>query len=126
MQAWFAGWGADYPDPQDWTTLQFGDNQPYNEFNFGNNSGPDAAAQQAVQQALDAADVMPADTAAQQAARAQAYNNAEQQLVNYVAWLPLYQTVSQRLRKTYAIGFTPNAIAEIPPNDWANVYIAKH
>src|SRR5258706_5818628 len=84
LQMWTAAWGADYPDPQDWTTLQFGDGQPYNEFNYGNNNGPTAAAQRKVQQQLDATDVMTDPTA-----RAQAYNTQEQQLVNDVAWLPL-------------------------------------
>ena len=121
LQMWSAGWGADYPDPQDWLTLQFGDNQPYNEFNYGNNLGTTAADQRANQQAMDAADVMTDNTA-----RMAAYNTAEQKLVNDVTWLSLYQTPSIRLRKSYVIGITPNAISEIPPQDWANVYIAAH
>jgi ABC-type oligopeptide transport system substrate-binding subunit len=71
---------------------------------------------------MDAADVM----INQDTARLAAYNQAEQKLVNDVAWLPLYQTPSIRLRKTYAVGFTPNAIAEIPPWDWQHVYITAH
>ncbi|HYK84872.1 MAG TPA: peptide ABC transporter substrate-binding protein [Ktedonobacteraceae bacterium] len=121
LQMWAAGWGADYPDPQDWLTLQFGDNQPYNEFNYGNNPGSTVAQQQANQQAMDAADVMTDNTA-----RMAAYNKAEQELVNEVAWLSLYQAPTARLRKPYVIGITPNAIGEIPPEDWANVYIAAH
>jgi peptide/nickel transport system substrate-binding protein/oligopeptide transport system substrate-binding protein len=122
LQMWFAGWGADYPDPQDWLTLQFGDNQPYNEFNYGNNNGATAADQKANQQAMDAADVM----INQDTARFAAYNKAEQELVNEVAWLPLYQRPNIRLRKPYVIGIVNNAIGEIPPWDWANVYIAAH
>ncbi|GAC1613725.1 MAG: ABC transporter substrate-binding protein [Ktedonobacteraceae bacterium] len=122
LQMWAAGWGADYPDPQDWLTLQFGDGQPYNEFNYGNNSGANAADQQANQKAMDAADVMINNDAARYAA----YNKAEQELVNEVAWLPLYQAPTSRLRKPYVVGITPNAIGEIPPEDWANVYIATH
>lgn len=122
LQMWFAGWGADYPDPQDWLTLQFGDNQPYNEFNYGNNNGANAADQKANQQAMDAADVM----INQDAARYAAYNKAEQELVNEVAWLPLYQRPNIRLRKSYVVGIVNNAIGEIPPWDWANVYISAH
>ncbi|MFL5666166.1 MAG: ABC transporter substrate-binding protein [Ktedonobacteraceae bacterium] len=121
LQMWTAAWGADYPDPQDWTTLQFGDGQPYNEFNYGNNNGPTAAAQHAVQQQLDAADVMTDPTA-----RAQAYNKQEQQLVNDVAWLPLDQRLGTRLTKSYVIGIVNNAISQVPPDDWARIYIAAH
>ena len=121
LQMWAAGWGADYPDPQDWLTLQFGDGQPYNEFNYGNNNAADAADQKANQQAMDAADVMTDPTA-----RMAAYNTAEQKLVNDVTWLSLYQTPAIRLRKPYVVGITPNAISEIPPQDWANIYIAAH
>lgn len=122
LQMWFASWGADYPDPQDWLTLQFGDNQPYNELNYGNNNGATAADQKANQQAMDAADVM----INQDTARFAAYNQAEQKLVNDVAWLPLYQRSNMRLRKPYVVGIIPNAIGEISPWDWANVYIAAH
>jgi peptide/nickel transport system substrate-binding protein/oligopeptide transport system substrate-binding protein len=122
LQIWFTGWSADYPDPQDWTTLQFGNGSPNNYFNYGNNSGANAADQRANQQAMDAADVL----LNQPDARAAAYNKAEQELVNEVAWLPLYQAPNARLRKPYVIGITPNAIGEIPPGDWANIYIAAH
>ena len=121
LQMWYAVWGADYPDPQDWTTLQFGDNQPYNVFNYGNNNGATAVAQKANQQVMDAADVM-TDTNA----RVAAYNKAEQELVNEVAWLPIYQTSTIRLLKSYVIGSKSNALGGIPPQDWAKIYIAAH
>ncbi len=121
LQMWTAAWIADYPDPQDWTTLQFGDGQPYNEFNYGNNNGPTAADQRAVQQQLDAADVMTDANA-----RAQTYNQLEQKLVNDVAWLPVDQRLSNRLTKPYVIGIIHNALAQVPPDDWANIYIAAH
>src|SRR5207253_7270556 len=82
LQMWAIGWIADYPDPQDWTSLQFGKGQQYNQINYGQNNSANAAQQQQVQQALDAADVNP-----DQNARLQAYMQAEQQLVNDVAWL---------------------------------------
>ncbi|HET7638900.1 MAG TPA: peptide ABC transporter substrate-binding protein, partial [Ktedonobacteraceae bacterium] len=98
-----------------------GDGQPYNEFNYGNNSGPTSADQRAVQQQLDAADVMTDATA-----RAQAYNKQEQQLVNDVAWLPLDQRLGTRLTRSYVIGIVNNAISQVPPDDWARIYIASH
>ncbi len=69
IQMSVGGWIADYPDPQDWTTLQFGKGQPYNNQNYGQNNSPTAAQQQALQQQMEQADVNPDKTA-----RAQAYN----------------------------------------------------
>jgi oligopeptide transport system substrate-binding protein len=121
LQMWAGGWGADYPDPQDWLTLQFGDNQPYDEFNFGNNNGSTAAQQRDLQKQMDAADVMSDPNA-----RAQTYNKIEQQLVDYVAWLPIYQRPEQYMLKPYVVGFKENSQAQIPPNDWGNIYITSH
>lgn len=121
LQLWEAGWGADYPDPQDWITLQFGDGQPYNEFNFANNLGTDAPNQKALQKQMDAADVIQNPTQ-----RAQAYNTIEQTLVNDVAWLSLYQRPTIKVTKSYVVGLVFNAFSEYPPDDWGNVYIATH
>lgn len=121
LQMWLGGWIADYPDPQDWITLQFGIGQPYNEFNYGNNPGATAQQQRDLQHQMVAADVM-----TDKAARAQAYNKIEQQLVNDVAWLTVYQRPDMRLLKPYVIGLKFNAFSQEPPNDWANVYIAQH
>jgi peptide/nickel transport system substrate-binding protein/oligopeptide transport system substrate-binding protein len=54
------------------------------------------------------------------------YNTAEQQLVNDVAWLPMDQRIAPRLLKSYVIGRTFNPLAIVPPDDWANIYIAVH
>jgi peptide/nickel transport system substrate-binding protein/oligopeptide transport system substrate-binding protein len=54
------------------------------------------------------------------------YNQAEQQLVNDVAWLPIYQQSATRLVKSYVNGLTFNGADLQPPNDWANVYIVQH
>ncbi len=86
LQFWNTSWSADYPDPQDWTTLQFDKGAPNNTMNYGQNSTTEAAQQQQVQQQLEAADVNP-----DQYARLRAYNQAEQLLVNDVAWLPVNQ-----------------------------------
>lgn len=112
-------WIADYPDPQDWTTLLFDKGAGQNGMNFGQNKGPDAAAQQAVQQQMEAADVMPNGPA-----RYAAYNAIEQQLVNYVAWMPMEQVTAFGLRKPCVQGVVDNAQSLTPPNDWARVYIS--
>jgi oligopeptide transport system substrate-binding protein len=118
---WSIGWIADYPDPQDWTTLQFDKGSPNNNTNYGQNSSADAAQQQATQRLMEQADAMPNGTA-----RYQTYNQIEQQLVNDVAWLTLDQRTAVRLLKPYVVGMQFNAEGLFPPELWANVYIATH
>src|SRR6266478_1077795 len=119
LQFWGIAWIADYPDPQDWTTLQFAKGAQYNQQNYGQNHTADAAQQQQTQQALEAADVNP-----DQASRMQAYNQAEQQLVNDVAWLPMEQVAVAQVLKPYVKGMVFNPQLLIPPNDWGNIFIA--
>ncbi len=121
LQFWGIAWIADYPDPQDWTTLQFGAGAPYNQINYGQNHSTDAAQQQQTQAALAAADVNPDQTS-----RMQAYNQAEQQLVNDVAWLPMEQVAVAQVLKPYVKGVFFNDQLLIPPNDWNNIFIAAH
>src|SRR6266700_2261474 len=119
LQFWGIGWIADYPDPQDWTTLQFDKGVPNNNTNYGQNSTSDAAQQQAVQQQLEAADINP-----DQNARLQAYMQAEQQLVNDVAWLPMEQITNNCLRKPCLTGVVDNPQDLTPPDDWGAIYIS--
>jgi oligopeptide transport system substrate-binding protein len=112
-------WLADYPDPQDWTTLQFDKGAGQNGMCYGQNKGPAAAEQQQVQKALEAADLNTNPTA-----RLAAYNAAEQQLINDVAWMPMEQQLAFGLRKPCVQGFVPNALGLTPPEDWANIYIS--
>lgn len=112
-------WIADYPDPEDWTTLQFDKGAAQNGMSFGQNHGPDAAAQQQVQQLLEKADTM-----SDQNARLQAYNQAEQQLVNYVAWMSMEQISANYLLKPCVVGYTQNAQGLINPDYWSNIYIS--
>ncbi|HVB61160.1 MAG TPA: peptide ABC transporter substrate-binding protein [Ktedonobacteraceae bacterium] len=121
LQMWQIGWIADYPDPQDWTTLQFCNGCAQNAMNYGQNHTSDAAAQQQVQQQLVAADSMPAGPA-----RIAVYNTAEQQLVNDVAWLPTYQSIATTVLKPYVQGVIFNADGLTPPDDWGNIYISTH
>jgi oligopeptide transport system substrate-binding protein len=121
LQFWGIAWIADYPDPQDWTTLQFGQGSQYNQINYGQNHSANAAQQQQTQQALAAADVNPDQTS-----RMQAYNQAEQQLVNDVAWLPMEQVAVSQVLKAYVKGMVFNPQLLIPPDDWGNIYIQSH
>jgi peptide/nickel transport system substrate-binding protein/oligopeptide transport system substrate-binding protein len=112
-------WIADYPDPEDWTTLQFDKGASQNGMCFGQNKGPDAAAQQQVQQQLEQADAMTDPTA-----REHAYWDAEQKLVNFVAWMPMEQIQANFLLKPCVQGFTENAQGLISPEAWSQVYIS--
>lgn len=113
------GWIADYPDPQDWTTLQFDKGAANNGMNYGQNKSSDAAAQQTNQQLMEQADAVSLSPD-----RLALYNKIEQQLVNEVAWLPMQQQVVNTLHKACVQGAMPNAESLVPPDDWANIYIS--
>src|SRR5215467_4025554 len=119
LQFWGIGWIADYPDPQDWLTLQFDKGVPNNNMNYGQNNTSDEAQQQAVQTQLEQADGMPPGDA-----RLAQYNMAEQQLVNDVAWMPMEQVTITLLQKPCVVGMVFNASGITPPNDWGNTYIS--
>jgi oligopeptide transport system substrate-binding protein len=121
LQFWGFSWVAEYPDPQDWLTFQFDSGVPNNNMNYGQNASTDAAKQRSVQQLLEAADAN-----SNQSARLQAYQQAEQQLVDDVAWLPMEQVTQITLRQPYVVGVVDNALGVTPPGDWANIYIAQH
>jgi peptide/nickel transport system substrate-binding protein/oligopeptide transport system substrate-binding protein len=124
----FAGpaWGADYPDPQDWTTLLFGKkDSPQNSMHFGANSSPENAAQVKLQEDMLKADVMPVDNDQHKAERLKAYQPIEQELVNQVAWLPVQQQLAYGLRKPCVQGTPQPATGIIPPDEWSKIYISK-
>lgn len=120
LQLWILGWQADYPDPQDWLSTFFTKGADYNNFNYGQNKSSDAAQQQAVQ-----AQLLQADVNQDTNARIQAYNAAEQQIVNDVGWIPLYQSATESLLNPKVQGYIFNALSITPPDDWANIYISQ-
>jgi peptide/nickel transport system substrate-binding protein/oligopeptide transport system substrate-binding protein len=123
----FAGpaWGADYPDPQDWTTLLFSKDSPQNGMHFGTNSSSENAAQEKLQQDMLAADIMPVDTDQHKAERLKAYQSIEQELVNQVTWLPTQQHLVYGLRKACVQGTPQPVTGLIPPDEWSKIYISK-
>jgi oligopeptide transport system substrate-binding protein len=123
LQMWALAWGADYPDPQDWLTLQFDKGAPNNNMNYGQNISANASTQQQMQQLMEQA-----DTTLDTNTRMPMYNQAEQQLVNDVAWLPIDQRSGQSVLKSYVIGkvFNAQGAMQVPPDDWSNIYIAVH
>ncbi|HEY0756084.1 MAG TPA: ABC transporter substrate-binding protein [Ktedonobacteraceae bacterium] len=121
LQMWVAAWGADYPDPQDWITLQFDQNAPNNMSNYGQNLSTSAKMQQQTQVAMEQA-----DAELNQSIRLTKYNQIEQQLVNDVAWLPIDQRSGSAVLKSYVVGQTSNPLSLIPPNNWSRMYIGTH
>jgi oligopeptide transport system substrate-binding protein len=119
LQFWGIAWVADYPDPEDWLTLQFDNGANNNNANYGQNHSTDAAAQQAVQKQLEQADINQDPTS-----RLQAYNTAEQSLVNDVAWMPMEQVTVTYQLKPCVVGFVTDRQDLTPPNDWGNTYIS--
>jgi oligopeptide transport system substrate-binding protein len=121
IQMWGLSWVSEYPDPQDWLSRQFGNGSVFNNMNYGQNTSSDVARQQLTQQQL-----LKADSDFHSGARLQMYQQAEQQLVNDVAWLPLEQVTSVFLRKSYVAGIVDNGIGLIPPDEWAGISILQH
>jgi peptide/nickel transport system substrate-binding protein/oligopeptide transport system substrate-binding protein len=121
LQMWGLTWVAEYPDPQDWLTRQFDRGVPNNNANYGQNTSSDVAQQQQTQQQLENA-----DSNSNQDARYKAYQQAEQQLVNDVAWMPMEQVTTTFLRQPTVVGIVDNPMNIVPPNDWANIYIGQY
>src|SRR5579859_4164071 len=74
LQMFGSAWVTDYPDAQDWSTLQFDAGSTENAMNYGQNHTSQAAEEQQVQKALEQADLNQ-----NRASRMQAYAQAEQQ-----------------------------------------------
>ena len=117
-QMWIAGWGEDYPDPQDWLSIMFGKGANYNDYNYGQNNGPTAADQAAVQDQLSKADVMTGD----QNARLKIYQDAEQKVVTNVGWLVIYNAQSHFLLNPKIVNF-PDA-GQIA-TAWPSIYVSQ-
>ncbi len=111
LQLWLGGWLVDYPDPQNWTSLQFAKGSTWNASNYGQNSSTDAPAQQQVQ-----ADLLKADAIQDPQQRLKAYQAAEQQLVNDVAWLPISQNNQANLVKSNVRGYQTNEGGFVSPD----------
>ncbi|HEY7348337.1 MAG TPA: peptide ABC transporter substrate-binding protein [Ktedonobacterales bacterium] len=115
LQMWMLGWSADYPDPQDWLSLQFSKGSPYNASNYQDGKGYTAW------KLMSQADIEQDPTK-----RMSLYNQAEQQLVNDCAWIPYIQPKGIWRIKTYIQGFNPTALDLLSDLDWANVQVLAH
>ena len=115
LQMWLLGWIADYPDPQDWLSLQFAKGSPYNASNYQDGNG--FTAWKLMSQA---------DVEQDPAKRMDLYSQAEQQLVNDVAWIPYTQPKGIWRTKTYIEGFNLSSLGLVAVQDWANVMVMAH
>ena len=112
VQLWAIGWGADYPDPQDFLSLQFG---PAATNNNSSVNVPEANT------LMDKA-----DTESDQNQRIQDYEAAEQLLVTQVAWLPIDQSKSFYLVRDYVKNYSITAQLTPSLDQWSQMYIVKH
>ena len=119
VMAFSVGWSGT-PDPQDWTTMQFGADSNLDLSNYGHNHSSDAAQQQQVQQLLAQAD----GNVQSPTQRMQQYDQAEQQLVNDVAWIPIYQQTFVYAVKPCVVGWPSNPFGGVLEPDWSNIYIS--
>ncbi|GHO70792.1 peptide ABC transporter substrate-binding protein [Ktedonobacter sp. SOSP1-52] len=117
LQMWFAAWGADYPDPEDWTTLLFGAGSSNNSLNYGMGNSKTVATQKQMQDLMAKADVNQ-----NSAQRISQYNQVEQQMVDDVAWMPVDQRTLSYVLKPCVQGIVDNAQDQIPPQDWLKIY----
>jgi oligopeptide transport system substrate-binding protein len=115
------GWQAS-PDPYSWMSLQFLPNSFGNFYNFGQNHASDAAQQQHAQQLMAQADGMVSDVAQ----RMKLYDEAEQQVVNDVAWIPIDQNTATYVVKPCVVGWphAPGGQFSISEFDWSSMYIS--
>jgi oligopeptide transport system substrate-binding protein len=106
-----AGWSADYPDGQDFLSLLWRTDASYNATNVS----------------LPAADALlaQADGAADQGLRTRLYQQAEQQLVNQVAAIPLCQSVVAYVTRSRVVGWRISPMLLTPLSVWQTTYIHR-
>jgi oligopeptide transport system substrate-binding protein len=115
------GWNGS-PDPYDWMTMQFAAGSGVNLSNYGQNHASDATQQQQTQQLLSQAD----SNVSNRAQRLQQYGQAEQQIVNDVGWITIYQVKTIYVVKPCVNGWPHNAFGQFSMTqaDWGNIYIS--
>jgi oligopeptide transport system substrate-binding protein len=114
-QLFILGWIADYPDPQDFTSLQFTHAALMNGTNYTNVTDPH------LDQLLGQA-----DTEQDTTTRYQLYNQAEELAIRDVTWMVYDQQTTSRVVKSYVKGYAPNAARFLGSYDWENIQIMSH
>lgn len=115
LQIYLSVWGADYPDPQNFLSLQLHSDSPFNNGHWSN---------ERFDRLVDEADSLSA--ARNQERRFQLYREAEQIAVSEVGWLPLYNPqVTLAIRPTVT-GLTPTVTPQgIVAADWTRVRVVS-
>lgn len=115
MQMYLSVWGADYPDPQNFLSLQLHSGSPYNNGHWSSSE---------FDRLVDEADRLSADRNQEQ--RYRLYGDAEQLAVSEVGWLPLYNPqVTLAIRPTVR-GLVPTVTPQgIVASDWTRVRVEE-
>jgi peptide/nickel transport system substrate-binding protein/oligopeptide transport system substrate-binding protein len=106
------GWIVDYPDPQDWLSLQFLPGSSVNVQNINYAPANDLMNQ--------------ADIEQDQTKRFQLYNQAEQMMVDQVGWIVTNQQIAVWLFNGSKIsGYRQNTSGYTSLTDWQNTIYVK-
>lgn len=108
---WTLGFSADYPDPQDFTTGQFGIDSGNNDSHFADDT---------INKAMQAA-----DSEQDVKKREQAYSDIEQSLIWQVAWLPYDQPKYLYRVNTSIVGLFVPGTQIISDQTWTGVYVEQ-
>ncbi|HMQ32035.1 MAG TPA: peptide ABC transporter substrate-binding protein, partial [Chloroflexaceae bacterium] len=114
MQMYLSVWGADYPDPQNFISLQLHSQSPYNNGHWSN---------ERFDELVEQADQL---SGTGRRERFELYREAEQIAVSEVGWLPLYNpAVTLAIRPTVR-GLVPTSTPQgILATDWTRVRIVE-
>lgn len=112
LQFFYRGWFADYSDPRDMLSWPF---LPESDSNAGCVNDPPATAL-----------LKQADAEQDAVARIREYNQAEQLLVNDVAWLPLYQQTYFYRVRDYVTGYAASPLDIVSLDTFQSISILQH
>lgn len=115
MQMYISVWGADYPDPQNFISLQLHSDSPYNNGHWTNAE---------FDRLVDEADRLSAEQ--RQSERYELYRDAEQIAISEVGWLPLYHPQVTLVIRPTVTGLVPTVTPQgILAADWTKVRVGE-
>jgi peptide/nickel transport system substrate-binding protein/oligopeptide transport system substrate-binding protein len=109
LQIAWGGWGADYPDPQDFLTLLWSKDAQYNQ-SYVNVPAADAL--------MTAADIN-----SDQTARLKQYQQAEQLLIDNGAFIAYSQPLNTQVVRDHIVGWHQDSSLEIALPTWQTAYV---
>ena len=111
LQLWWDGWGADYPDSQDFLSFLWTTDAEHNVSAVSNAQVDELLSQ--------------ADSMTDQAARMPLYQLAEQLLVNQGAAIPLTQSVNWYAVRSRVVGWRVAPTGVTPLSVWQTAYLKR-